>query len=49
VKSTALSPREFGRIAPTGPILATTVVAAHRRKMALAAAAEIRGRNTTTN
>jgi enterochelin esterase-like enzyme len=49
VKSTALSPREFGCIAPTGPILVTTVLDPHWRKMARAAAAETRGRNTTTN
>lgn len=49
VKSTALSPRELGCIAPTGPILVTTVLVPHRRKTAWAAAAETRGRNTTTN
>jgi hypothetical protein len=48
VKSTALSPPD-GRIGPIGPILVTTDVAPHRRKMAVAAAAEIRGRNDTTS
>jgi hypothetical protein len=46
VKSTALSPRD---VLPIGPILATTVLAPHLLKMALAAAAEVRGRNHTTN
>lgn len=46
VKSTALSPPDVLAICP---ILTTTVVVPHRLRMALAAADEVRSRNTTAS